>query len=211
MSNFNHNRPHLKNIDNNKKVLAEIESRHDPVKTQESQKLNKLDRKQKVDTNLRKVVGKKISGKDLDKTIHIAACNAVAHVMKHREVGLCNKLCHTLSGVRQEAMIDWFVTYASCRYDSQKKELVFLKGGKNLIQECKNKTFLEFKRKPEEKDFNLCKSLVNLIKTAENHLQKKIVCNTDNKDPELLRDLTIFLKKHQYFESYLSTEHKSIK
>jgi len=160
LANINHYRPQLKNVDNYKKVLSATESSQahgeklatKPPAT--AKKLIKDIRKEIVGitpTHWIKINLKDLTGKELDKTVHAAACHAVSHLMVHGDVTLCNRICLTLKGVRQEAMINWFVTYASCSYDSKKKILVYLRGGINQVEKCKEKNFLEFKRKLYEK------------------------------------------------------------
>lgn len=189
LTNLNHDRPSLKNADNIKKAIAELESWHTPGMNLLLPKKDRSLKKEIRATNPSEMAKKNISQKELDKRIHAIACSTVAHMQIHRDVSLCNKLCLSLKGFRQEAMIDWFVTFAACTYDQQKKRLVFNKAGINQIEECKNKTFLEFKRQKEEKGFNLLDALVKLVVTAENRLKEKALYEKDEIDPAMLAAL----------------------
>lgn len=193
MTNLNHNRPSLKNVDNIKKAIAEIESWHTPIKNLPVPKKERPHKKEILATSPAGEVMKKISRKELDERIHSIACSTVAHLQMHGDVSLCNKLCLSLKGSRQEAMIEWYVTYAACAYNPQKKQLIFNKAGKNQVEECKKRTFLDFKRRPEEKEFNLREALTKLVVTSENRLKQRSLHAKDQIDPLMLSALKILL------------------
>lgn len=189
MTTLNHHRPSLKNADNIRKAIAEIESWYAPEKNLPVREKSTVLKKQIIPRPQVVSVKKKTSLKELDERIHVIACSIVEHVQMHREVSLCNKLCLSLSGFRQKALIQWFVTYAACTYDPQKKQLRFSKEGKNQVEECKNKIFLEFKRQTAEKSFNLQEGIAKLVAKAENRLKDTALHEIDEIDLAMLRTL----------------------
>ncbi|MHC1698976.1 MAG: hypothetical protein AB9919_13140 [Geobacteraceae bacterium] len=189
MTTLNHNRPNLKDADNIRKAIAEIESWYTPEKNLTKQKKDRGLKTEIIARPPTLMAKKMISQKGLDERIHAIACSTVAHVQMHREVSLCNSLCLSLRGFRQEAMIQWFVTYAACSYDPQKKQLIFNKAGNNQVEACKKKTFLEFKRQTEEKSFHLRESVVKLVAKAENRLKEKTLHEIDEIEPAMLSAL----------------------
>jgi hypothetical protein len=186
---LNHNRPSLKSADNIRKAISEIESWYAPEKNLTVREKSSVIKKQIIPQSQVITVKKKSSQKELDEKIHSIACSIVEHVHMHREVSLCNKLCLSLIGSRQEAMINWFVTYAACTYDLLKKQLIFSKEGKNQVEECQKKDFLDFKRQTAEKSFNLREGVAKLVTKAENRLKDKALHEIDEIDLAVLRAL----------------------
>jgi hypothetical protein len=101
MSNFNHNRPQLKIVDNIKHEIAELDSRFKPYGISGKEKVSALF----YDDSIKRPISA------VDRKTHTTACTVLAHIHKYREVALGNKLINSLKGMRKTAVIAWFCEF----------------------------------------------------------------------------------------------------
>jgi hypothetical protein len=139
MSNFNYNRPHLKIVDNIKHEIAEIDSRF---------KSRTISGKEKVPTlYYDDCIKRPITA--VDRKTHAAACTILAHIQKHRSVGLGNKLINSLKGMRKTAVIVWFCEFGETTdidHKTKKRcpKLFFRKHCETRQSDAEAKPFWEF-------------------------------------------------------------------
>lgn len=202
MSNFNHNRPHLKGVDNMKREIAEIDSWYRSDKVGGVKSLgatqNQVMFKESVAVATYDT-GKKRPVTAIDKKVHTLACSILAHVKLHHEVSLCNKLLGTLSSARKSALVDWFCEFgdiAARNPNSPKLDAVlyFRKEHETNLLEAETKPFWEFFPTIKAKPLILRNEIMKLISSFEEFLAKKIPNEEDNVNLELLVKLKNLVK-----------------
>jgi hypothetical protein len=202
MSNFNHNRPYLKGVDNMKREIAEIDSwyradRNGGVKSLGAMK-NQVIFKESMASEMYDT-GKKRSVTAIDKKVHVLACSILAHVKLHHEVSLCNKLLGTLSDARKSALVDWFCEFGDIAPrdpNSLKLDIVIYSRKQHVtnLLEAEAKPYWEFSPTIKAKPLILRNEIIKLISSFEEFLAKKIPNEEDNVDLELLARLKNLIK-----------------
>lgn len=167
MTKLNHNRPHLKSVDNIKREISEIESWHKSEKNISSS----IHAKKKVVAAASNGTDRKKPVMTMDKKIHLLACSILAHIEQHRATGinadLANALVNSLpTGIRKNALLEWFCTHGALSYNVELKKLQFDKAQTTRQAAGEAKPFWEFKPETECKAFDLDKSIGDLVRRA---------------------------------------------
>jgi len=192
MSNMNHSRPHLKNVDNYKREIAELDSQFKPARVTNS--------KAALTTTSGKARKRPVSS--ADRAVHVRACEVLAHMQKHNDISLCNKLVDTLNGARKTALIEWFcefgrVTTVDPRTNKSGPTLFYAKHRGYLLNEADSKPFWEFMPGIKVKPINLREEILKLIVAAERCLTDEIHGAIGNANPILLSKLKEILKTNR--------------
>jgi hypothetical protein len=129
-----------------------------------------------------------------DREVHKRACEVLAHMNKHNESSLCNKLVNSLTGTRKTALIEWFCEFGKLTLVDPKTgkpghKLFYTKHREYLLNEAKEKPFWEFMPDIKVKPINFREEVLKLIEAAEKSLAGEGVRPIDNVDPLLLSRL----------------------
>lgn len=125
-------------------------------------------------------------GSKLAKDIHITAVSCLAHIEKHGDITLLNRLIMALpSGWRSNAVKAWAEEFGKVNYDNKSKAFVYDKAKKSNIEGAISISPEEFKPEPEYKPMDLLAEIAKLIKKAE----ERVNSENDNVPAELLSKL----------------------
>lgn len=189
MSNMNHSRPHLKNVDNYKREIAELDSQFKPVRVASDKT---------AQTSISGMVRKRpVSA--ADRAIHVRACELLAHMKKHNDCTVSNKLITSLSGARKTAMIEWFcefsrVTTVNPKTNKSGHTLFYAKNREYLLNEADSKPFWEFMPGIKVKPIDLREEILKIVVAAEKCLADEN--HGANINPILLSGLKNILKTY---------------
>lgn len=125
-------------------------------------------------------------GSKLAKDIHVTAVSCLAHIEKHGDITLLNRLIMALpSGWRSNAVKAWSEEFGKVNYDNKSKAFVYDKSKKSNIEGAISISPEEFKPEPEYKPMDLAAEIARLIKKAE----ERVNSENDNVPAELLAKL----------------------
>lgn len=107
------------------------------------------------------------SHKDFEAELHVVACSAIQHSIKHHNVDPIDRLCRELGGsVRRNALIAWACAFGECAPAEDGKGVVHVKREGDLAG-AQAKPFWEFKAEAPFTAFDLGAELAKLVKAAE--------------------------------------------
>ncbi len=106
-------------------------------------------------------------GSKLAKDIHITAVSCLAHIEKHGDITLLNRLMSALpAGWRSNALKAWAEEFGKVNYDNTQKAFTYDKAKKSNIEGAISVTPEDFKPEPEYKPLDLEAAIKALIKKA---------------------------------------------
>lgn len=189
MSNMNHSRPHLKNVDNYKREIAELDSQFKPVRVASVKTAR---------TTISGMVRKRPVS-SADRAVHVRACELLAHMKKHNDCTVSNKLIKSLSGARKTAMIEWFcefgrVTTVDPKTNKSGPTLFYAKHREYLLNEADSKPFWEFMPGITVKPIDLREEVQKIIVAAERCMASEGHGDIGNINTILLSSLKEILK-----------------
>lgn len=104
----------------------------------------------------------------LDTELHMLACSALDHVIKHNDPTLLNRLVDGLPGsVRKNALRDWAVGFGNVVYDDTSKSICYSRGKASDIEAALAKPFWEFKVEAPFKAYDFNTELASFLARAE--------------------------------------------
>lgn len=105
-------------------------------------------------------------GQSLQKDIHIAACSVLAHIGKHSDVRLVNKLLAAMpEASRKNAMRDWLMAFGPIMFEQDKP--VYVKGGKVSLGNAMAEPFWLFSPEPVYHPLDLSKFIKSMVRKLE--------------------------------------------
>lgn len=106
-------------------------------------------------------------GVKFDKDVHIAGVSCLNHIEEHGDVTLLNNLVAALpKGSRVTAFMEWAEAYGKVSYSDELKEFKYDKLKVTLLEESKDKSWVEFKPEPEYKTMDFTAAMAALLKKA---------------------------------------------
>lgn len=106
-------------------------------------------------------------GKDFEVRLHLVACSAIQHSIKHHNTTPIDDLIRGLGGsIRKKALIKWATTFGECQPSEDGKGIEHCKKVGDL-QGAIDKPFWEFSPEPPFTAFDLGAELAKLVKRAE--------------------------------------------
>lgn len=106
-------------------------------------------------------------GKDFEQELHVVACSALQHSIKHHNVTPMDTLIRGLGGsTRKNALIAWAVAFGECKPSEDGKGVEHAKKAGDLAA-AMDKPFWEFKPEAPFSPFDLGAELAKLVARAE--------------------------------------------
>jgi hypothetical protein len=125
-------------------------------------------------------------GKSLAKDIHLVAVSCLAHIEKHGDITLLNRLVTALpSGWRSNAVKAWGEAFGKVNWDNKAKAFVYDKNKKTDLEGAIEISPEDFKPEPEYKPMDLAADIAKLVKKAS----ERVGSDNDNVPAELLKKL----------------------
>lgn len=125
-------------------------------------------------------------GSKLQKDIHLCAVSCLAHIEKHGDITLLNRLMAALpGGWRSNAIKGWAEDFGKVNWDNTQKAFVYDKAKKSNIEGAIATSPEEYKPEVEYKPLDLAEAIKALVKKA----QERVGSETDNVPEELFNAL----------------------
>jgi hypothetical protein len=125
-------------------------------------------------------------GSKLQKDIHLCAVSCLAHIEKHGDITLLNRLMAALpGGWRSNAIKGWAEDFGKVNWDNTQKAFVYDKAKKSNIEGAIATSPEEYKPEAEYKPLDLAEAIKALIKKA----QERVGSEADNVPEELFNAL----------------------
>jgi hypothetical protein len=125
-------------------------------------------------------------GKSLAKDIHLVGVSCLAHIEKHGDITLLNRLVTALpGGWRSNAIKAWAEAFGKVNWDNKAKAFVYDKSKKSDIEGAIEVSPEDFRPETEYKPMDLAADIAKLIKKAEARLGS----DNDNVPAELFKKL----------------------
>jgi hypothetical protein len=125
-------------------------------------------------------------GSKLQKDIHICAVSCLAHIDKHGDITLLNRLIQALpSGWRSNAVKAWAEDFGKVNWDNTQKAFVFDKAKKSNIDGAIATSPEEYKPEQEYKPMDLAEAIKAIVKKAKDRVNSE----NDNVPEELFNQL----------------------
>lgn len=106
-------------------------------------------------------------GKDFEERLHLVACSAIQHSLKHHNTTPIDSLIRGITGaVRRNALIAWAVKFGECQPAEDGKGVDHCKKGGD-IGSAMATPFWDFKPEAPFQAFDLGAELAKLVKRAE--------------------------------------------
>lgn len=106
-------------------------------------------------------------GKEFEQRLHLVACSALQHSIKHHNTTPMDQLIRGITGaVRRNALIAWAVAYGECQPSEDGKGVEHCKKEGDL-EAGMAKAFWDFKPEQPFSPFDLGAELAKLVKRAE--------------------------------------------
>ena len=125
-------------------------------------------------------------GAKLQKDIHVCAVSCLAHIEKHGDITLLNRLMGALpSGWRANAIKAWAEDFGKVNWDNTQKAFVYDKSKKSNIEGAIATSPEEYKPEAEYKPMDLAEAIKALVKKAAD----RVGSENDNVPEELFNQL----------------------
>lgn len=132
-------------------------------------------------TNIDKLIASlQARGKKYEQELHQCAVSCLNHAGLHGDITLAQKLLSAIpSGMRKNALRDWFIAMGKFTWNSETKTLDFDKQKATLLEEAIVTPFWTFKPEAEYVPFDLTKAINALLAKAKKAQEKGEVVPTD--------------------------------